>query len=106
MIDKTKVFKYILLFMFIIYSIFAFVINSINPFFHIHLRVLYISIVCFGFMILITINDINNFSLFTKETIEEKETRMKKYVWELKEELELYNEAKDLEKRINELRRK
>ena len=39
-----------------------------------------------------------------KETIKQKETRLSKYVWELEEELKLYNKAKLLEIEVNKLR--
>jgi hypothetical protein len=37
---------------------------------------------------------------------EEKVSSVKQYIWELQEELRLYADAKELEKRINELRKK
>lgn len=43
---------------------------------------------------------------FEKETKIQKETKLKKYIWELNEELELYAEAKSLEKKISELQNK
>lgn len=43
---------------------------------------------------------------FKKETKIEKETKLKKYIGELNEEIELYNEAKALEKKIVELQNK
>jgi len=44
--------------------------------------------------------------IFDKETPKEKETRLKKYIGELSEELELYWEAKALERKIRDMQNK
>lgn len=66
-----------------------------------------------GFMVILTLVSIWSTCLFlsdkwffAKETQIEKENKIKKYIWELNEELELYAEAKSLEKKISELQSK
>lgn len=44
--------------------------------------------------------------IFEKETVREKETRLKKYIGELSEELELYWEAKALERKVRDMQNK
>jgi len=44
--------------------------------------------------------------IFDKETHKEKETRLKKYIGELSEELELYWEAKALERKVRDMQNK
>ncbi len=46
----------------------------------------------------------SDFLLPVKHT--EKVSLAKQYIWELQEELRLYADAKDLERRVNELRKK
>ena len=41
-----------------------------------------------------------------EKTHSEKKYSIRKYIWELSEELKLYAEARDLESRINQLRKK
>ena len=49
---------------------------------------------------------LENIDLFKMPTHEEKVHWIKKYVWELHEELKLYAEAMELQKKVNEFKSK